>query len=216
MTPPDFVREIRAIITSGINAHHEASAIANTPKRNAREKQRMLRTLRPENKLSALLRVNEAFTQWQDDRKKRTFLFAATATMMLKRASQLSGYTSSELKYLLEPELSGLLAGKRAPSRAECRARRHASIFYHRGNSIDVVSGPAAAALFKRFLAFQKKEQVEDFRGLPANRGVATGIARIIRACKKCISESRRDSCGRDDTPGLRLSHETRRCHCHE
>lgn len=185
MTPPDFVREIRAIFTSGINPRHEAQAIVSTPKRNKAGKARVLATLKPGPKLTALIRVNESFTGWQDARKKRTFLFSATATMLLKRASQLTEYTLGELKYLVEPELSALLAGKRAPTRAECRRRRQSSLFYHRGNSIDVVSGPAASRFFKRFLAFQKSEQVEDFRGLPANRGVATGIARVIKSVQE-------------------------------
>lgn len=179
----DFLKDIKALLASSLDIKNEISRIAGTPLKNKRAKQKLISKLKPTAYLKNLLEISEDFTDWQDQRKKRTFLFTNYASLLLEEIGRRSGHTLGQMKYLARAEVLELLAGREFKS-SELEQRISQTFIYQKGNCYEILSGPAAAKMIADILVKTDHSAIQDFRGLTASIGQVRGRAKIVTSVK--------------------------------
>jgi phosphohistidine swiveling domain-containing protein/predicted transcriptional regulator len=188
LTENDFMREIRAMIKGtghGLDFVKEIERIQSTPKKNKIEKEELIEEINLPKYIRNLLTISEDFTYWQDERKKKTFWMTHYGFRFLQEIARRTGYETEELKYLVYPELVGLLDGNDSVSRAEARARKRGCLFYHKGDKYEVVTDVDAEKFKTEIFDKELNTEVNDFRGMPASRGRVRGKVKVIMSVKE-------------------------------
>lgn len=183
LTVEHFIKETAGIISSKININHEITRIKNTPALSRKAKSKLLARLRPEAYLRNLLEISEDFTYWQDERKKRTFLFTHYASLLLQEIGRRRAYPLSEMKYLTRAEVSQFLHGRQF-SHLILKERSRYLIIYEEGNKYEAASGTQASNLAKYIFKNKNYSDIRDFRGLTACAGKVRGRAKIVTSVK--------------------------------
>ncbi len=184
LSPRDFLSEIKTLLSSSVDLGQEIRRIAGTPLHNRQAKQKLIKRLRLSAYLKNLLKISEDFTYWQDERKKRTFLFTHYASILLEKIGRHYGYTLDEMKYLARAEVLELLAGRKFDHQ-ELRRRAKKMIIYQKGNYYEILSGVKADTVIDKIFKHQDQSHIQDFRGLTASTGKARGSARIVTSVKE-------------------------------
>ena len=183
LTVDNFLEEIRSLLASKIDIKEELRRVANTPARNKKAKQRLIKKLRPSLYLRNLLTISEDFTYWQDERKKRTFLFTNYASLLLEEIGKRYSYSLSEMKYLARAEVLELLSGRKFKNQ-ELKRRAEIMFIYQKGNYFEILSGSQALSIIKNLLENKDHSDIQDFRGLTASTGKVRGRAKIVTSVK--------------------------------
>jgi len=181
----DFAAELKALLTGRVDLAKEIRKIKDAPRRNLIEKKAWLARLEPEGRLRNLLELSEDFTHWQDERKKRTFLFTHYASSVMAEAGRRLGYSLSEMKYLVRPEVISLLDRADKPAKYLLKERVKKTFVYQKGNRYEAVSGPTAAKFINNIFQDKDYSHIQDFRGLTASTGIARGRVRIVKSVKE-------------------------------
>ncbi len=184
LTIDDFIQELKAILTDGQAIRRGLGRIKITPLKHKKEKRALLARLRPSRYLRNLLEISEDFAYWQDERKKRTFLFTHYASQLLEEIGRRYGYRLAEMKYLTRVEVLELLAGRKFPHK-KLSQRAKNMIIYQKGNDYEILSGAAARRAATSILKRKNHSKIQDFRGLTASTGKARGLARIVTSVKE-------------------------------
>ena len=167
---------------SKINIKERISQIVDTPHRNLKEKNKLIKFLKPSKKIKVLLEISEDFTKWQDDRKKQTYWSTHYGSILLDEIRKRFGYSLHEIKYLSPNEVMSLFT-KPLISPAIARSRIKKCLWYQKGmGQYEVVIGKEAITLFKKIVEQKSLKSVNDFRGLSACCGVARGPVTVVKS----------------------------------
>ncbi|MFH1207179.1 MAG: PEP-utilizing enzyme [Patescibacteria group bacterium] len=177
-----WVAELKAVFKSGINIGQQINQIVNTPKNSLREKQLLIKKLKPSKKIRVLLEISEDFTYWQDNRKKMTYWSTHFGSIILKEIGRRFGFTLHEMKYLAPPEVDSLFTKKPFVTPKEARDRWKKCLWLQIGKDKYEVITSDARGMFKKIFEKKSLQAVNDFRGLSANRGVARGPVKIVKS----------------------------------
>lgn len=183
LTAADFLKEVKILLSSRINIEKEINRISGTPRKSRKAKQKLIKKLNLNFYLKNLLEISEDFTRWQDERKKRTFLFTNYASLLLGEIGRRYGYSLPEMKYLARAEVFELLSGRKFRHQ-ELAERAKKMIIYQKGNHYEILSGLAANKVIKNILEKKDHSDIQDFRGLTASTGKARGRAKIVTSVK--------------------------------
>lgn len=175
-----FKKEIKAWKASGKNLNLELKRIADTPKNNQREKNKLLKKYNLSPLLQTLLKISEDFTWWQDERKRATYINIDLGTKILAEVAKRAGYTVEELKHAVPSELVDILI-KHLPTRKELVSRMQ-SVFVVTRDWLYIARGQEMKDIKKAMFGDKKQEQLMDFRGLSASTGRAIGPVKIVKS----------------------------------
>ncbi|MBI5037345.1 MAG: hypothetical protein HZC01_01370 [Candidatus Kerfeldbacteria bacterium] len=179
---PEWINELKAIFKSGFDIVERIRQITTTPRRNLREKKRLMSRLQLPKKIRVLLEISEDFTHWQDSRKLLTYWSTHYGSILLKEIGSRFGRTLHEMKYHAQPEIEALFNGLAIPV-PEIRRRMKFCLWYqHDSNQYEIVTGAPARRLYREILGVSEQKLVNDFRGLSACRGVARGRVCIVKS----------------------------------
>jgi len=184
LSEQNFLQELKSILKSQLNIAEEIKKIQTAPRRNKLKKQDLIKRLQPSSYLVNLLEISEDFTFWQDERKKRTFLYTHYASLLLNEIGRRFGYNLGQMKYLIRAEVIDLMGG-RSFTPSELAERSKLMFIYQRGNHYEIFSAAAAQAIIDYLLKNKDHSNIQDFRGLTACTGKARGIVRIVKSVKE-------------------------------
>lgn len=184
LTIQHFQNELKAVLRSRIDISGEIRKVQGTPSQNRLKKMKLIRQLKPSRYLVNLLKTSEDFTYWQDERKRRTFLYTHYASLLLRELGRHFGYSLEQMKYLTRAEVKGLVAGEHFdPSELEARAKL--AFVYQKGSCYEIKSGQAAQKIINSIFKAQDHSGISDFRGLTASIGKARGRVRLIISARE-------------------------------
>ncbi len=184
LTVKHFQDELKAILQSRVDIKAEIKKIQSAPSQNHLKKRKLMNRLKPNHYLVNLLKISEDFTYWQDERKRRTFLYTHYASWLLQELGRRFGYSLEQMKYLTRAEIGELAGGKRfAPLELEARAKL--SLAYQKGQYYEIKSGASAQKIIDSIFKSQDHSGISDFRGLTASTGKARGRAKLIMSAKE-------------------------------
>lgn len=181
LTVGHFRKEIDAWKKSGKNLKKELKRIKQTPVINRKKKEQLFKEFKFSRLLKTLIKISEDFSWWQDERKKSTYLNIHIGSRILQEIGKRSGYTLEELKYAVAPEIPLIMKSKNR-LKSELRDRRNGSVFLMSREGYKAFTGSTVKEIRRIILGDQKFDQINDFRGLSASTGKATGIVRIIKS----------------------------------
>jgi len=179
-----FQQELRGLFKSRLNIQKEIKKIQGTPGQNKLKKQKLFRKLKPGRYLANLLRISEDFTYWQDERKKRTFLYTHYASLLIKELGRRFGYDLEQMKYLTRAEIGELARGRRF-SAAELAGRAKLMFVYQKGADYEIKFGLAAQKIIDDIFKNRDHSGIDDFRGLTASTGKARGPVKLVMSAKE-------------------------------
>lgn len=179
----DFIEEIKLVLASRVDVKNEIKRLKNNTIINRRQKEKLLKKLKPSKYLKNLLEISEQFTYWQDERKKRTMLFTHVASLLIKEIGCRYGYSLKMMRYLAYAEVNELLDGKKIPI-SELEARAKKMIIYQKGSHYEIISGAKANLVINKIFKITDHSNIQDFRGLTASTGKARGRVKIITSVR--------------------------------
>lgn len=181
-----FIKELAQMVREGLDFDKEINRLVETPKKNSREKEKLMRKLSLPFHLKNLLIISEDFTWWQDERKKKTYWYNHHLSLILKEIAGRYNYTFQEIKYFLYPEIINLFEsnGGNVPTKKDIARRIKYCTWFKRGDNFEQVSGEKAVKLRKEFLKKDTKDTVNDFRGMAASKGRVKGRVKILKSVK--------------------------------
>ena len=129
---------------------------------------------------SELLKVAWLFGQWKDMRKGGSYVGMHYYDLFLQDLARRTGYSKSDLTYLISQEVRGLLFEKRNVSKLVA-ARRRKTFFAVTPEGYFIAEGRATESYFSCVSDVKSgKESVGQLKGVSACRGKASGIVRVI------------------------------------
>lgn len=176
-----FKDELNTWHESGKKLKKELKSIKDTPQKNKKDKEALLKRYQFSELLKNLLKISEDFTWWQDERKRATYLNIDMGSKILHEISNRTGYTMEELKYTSTPELTEILMHGKPPL-DELKQRRKKCVFIWTRDAVVVRCGPEVDVLKKQMLGDLSQDEIQDLRGLAASTGKAIGPARIVKS----------------------------------
>lgn len=178
-----FKKEASKLLTSKVDLAREIKRIEKMPELNRRHKQELLKSLSIKGELKTLLKISEDFTYWQDERKKSTFFMAHYFGLLLQEFCRRTNLALDDIKYLTPGEVSNIFTKR--PSAKEIKTRKKGSVLYWDKSGYEIVSGNKVAAVKKVIAGDGKKDKIDDFRGLSASVGRASGTVKILKSAKE-------------------------------
>ncbi len=180
-----FTKEIKGILRGKVNITKEINRISSTPIKNKISKDKLIKRLKPPRIIRNLITISGNFTDWQDERKRKTYWLTHCLSLIINEIAKRFDYSLHGIKYLVPPEVENLFTKKRKITLAETRARIRKSLFYQKGQNYEILSGNKAEKLRKVILRKKREEVIHDFRGLPACRGKVRGKVKIIKSARE-------------------------------
>lgn len=177
-----FSTELDAVLKAHPNLEADTQKIKATPERNRAAKEALLKEVPLDEELLFLIRTTEHFTRWQDERKRATFFAIHFGSLILGEMGRRIGVPIEELKYLSPREAGRILSEK--PDRGLLQARRKNSVFYWDKEGHEAASGEQADEVKKKILGSLDLGAINDFRGLTACIGRATGKVKVVTSAK--------------------------------
>ena len=181
LTVDDFKKEVKAWKTSGKDLAVELRRLKETPIKNKKIKERLFKKYKLSQFLYTLLKISDDFTWWQDERKKATYLNIHAGCQILAAIAKLTGYMLDELKYASPCEIAGIIK-KKFPKRRELRERMNGSACVATRDEIIFATGKKVARIRQIMFGRKKFVEIDDFRGLTASPGKATGRVKVIKS----------------------------------
>jgi len=175
-----FGQEVDKLFSLGMDLKKEIEKIENTPKINLKKKQDLMKKLKIHSEVFLLMTISEDFTYWQDERKKSTFWSAHYGTLILNEIGKRLGIPEIELKYMSPREVSSVF--KQKPLRAELQQRMANTAFYWDLEGYDCITGSNADMVKKKIIGDITLSDVDDFRGLTASMGKASGMVKVLKS----------------------------------
>lgn len=183
LTVKDFESELEKLFSLDIDIKEEIEKIETTPKINKKKKKELMRKLKIDDELKLLIKISEDFTYWQDERKKSTFWTTHYFSLILKEICRRVKIPVEELKHLSAREVSDIFENK--PDLRVLQERRKNSVFYWDTEGHECLFGKEADAVKKAILGSISLSQIDDFRGLTASMGKATGRVKVVKSAKE-------------------------------
>lgn len=184
LTAEYFEREIQAWLESGRNLLEELERLRTTSKRSLKAKQELFARKQPSSKLAHLIHTTEAFSRWQDERKRATYLCIHVGMTLLREMSSRRTIDANLLKYLVPLEVREWFLFN-SIDRKELEQRRQGSAAIWTQGNVSIVSGTDAQALRTITDAGTDQATGGDIRGLVACSGKAIGRARILLSAEE-------------------------------
>jgi len=178
-----FEDELDKLKPLGHDIKKEIGDIIKTPTVSKQKKEQLMGQLQLDDELKLLIRVSEDFTQWQDERKKATFWTAHYFCLILEEIARRIQVPVNELKYLSPREVSKIFETK--PDRKILQERMKNSVFYWDKEGHEAVHGKDCDHVKDAILGKTDLSDVNDFRGLTASLGVATGKVKVVKSAKE-------------------------------
>ncbi len=175
-----FEKELDKIFSLKINVEEEVKKIKNTPEVNKKKKEELMNILNISDDLKVLIKISEDFTYWQDERKKSTFWTTHYFSLILKEIDKRLNIPIDELKYMSPREVSKIFESK--PIREELQGRKKNGVFYWDKEGHEALYGQDADDVKNEILGSTDLSDVDDFRGLTASMGKATGKVKILKS----------------------------------
>tara|TARA_Y100000310_G_scaffold345831_1_gene470790 strand:+ start:13193 stop:14698 length:1506 start_codon:yes stop_codon:yes gene_type:complete len=175
-----FKKELKAIFESKIDIHQEIKKIEETPQENKKKKQKLMKKLSLDEDLKKLIVISEDFTKWQDDRKRATYWATHYFSIILAEIAKRVGITLGEIKFMSCREVSKLFEEK--PDQKELQARIKNCMYFWDTAGLEAVSGKEAEKVKEEILGSLDLSDVDDFRGLTASPGKATGTVKVLKS----------------------------------
>ncbi len=178
-----FNEELDKIFSINIDVEEEIKKIEETPQVNKNRKAELMKKLTLDDELKLLIKVSEDFTYWQDERKKATFWTAHYATLILEEIGKRVGISADLLKYASPREIAAVF--KKEITQEELTERQKNSVFYWDTEGHECLSGEEAEKVKQTILGTTDLSDVDDFRGLTASMGKATGTVKVLKSAKE-------------------------------
>jgi phosphohistidine swiveling domain-containing protein len=166
-----------------INIEDEIKKIRDTSKLNKKKKKEFMDLLKIDDDLKLLIKVSEDFTYWQDERKKSTLWTTHYFSLILNEISKRTDIPADELKYMTPREVSKIFENK--PTREVLQQRKENGVFYWDKEGHEALYGKDADEIKNKILGSTDLSDVDDFRGLTASMGKATGRVKILKSVKE-------------------------------
>lgn len=183
ITENEFKEEIDKLISMKVDIKDELKKIEGTPKLNKDKKNKLMQELVLDDELKTLIKISEDFTYWQDERKKSTLWTTHYFSLILEEISKRVKIRLNELKYMTPREMSDIFQKK--PDRKELQQREKNGVFYWDEEGHEALYGKDADEVKNKILGSTDLSDVDDFRGLTATMGKATGKVKIIKSAKE-------------------------------
>jgi phosphohistidine swiveling domain-containing protein len=178
-----FKKELDKIFSLNISIGGEIKKIRDTPELNKKKKKEFMDLLKIDDDLKLLIEVSEDFTYWQDERKKSTFWTTHYFSLILDEISKRTDIPADELKYMTPREVSKIFENK--PTREVLQQRKENGVFYWDKEGHEALYGKDADEIKNKILGSTDLSDVNDFRGLTASMGKATGRVKILKSVKE-------------------------------
>ncbi len=179
-----FEEEIARIRSTGTDPTSTLKEIEQIFAETMKKKREYRQKLKINKETSALLGITEAFAHWQDERKKATFFAAHYFTLLLDEVGYRSHLSADLLKYLSPRQINKALKGEF--SAEQLKTRQAGCVYYWDKSGHDVVTGLAAVEKIKtQILGKKDRHAIQDFRGLTACLGKATGKVKVLTSAKE-------------------------------
>lgn len=183
LTVDYFAQEVKNILSSGIDIKKQINDITAGCGANKIKKEKLIKELKLTPELKFLLKTSEKFTHWQDRRKRSTFWSTHYNFLFLRELSRRTGIGAEYLKYASPWEFAPVLRGE--ISEKIFKERQKKSVFFWDKGGHECVSGEETEKIRDKILGHRDLGDVNDFRGLTAAVGVATGPVKIITSVKE-------------------------------
>ncbi|TKJ17948.1 hypothetical protein CEE44_04795 [Candidatus Woesearchaeota archaeon B3_Woes] len=175
-----FEKELDKIFSLNLNIEEEVKRIKDTPKVNRKKKEDLMNLLNISDELKVLIKISEDFTYWQDERKKATFWTTHYFSLILDEIGKRVDIPLDEIKYMSPREVGNIFNKK--PTREELKGRKNNSVFYWDKEGHEALHGKDADDVKNEILGSTDLSDVDDFRGLTASMGKATGKVKILKS----------------------------------
>ncbi|MBS3061295.1 MAG: hypothetical protein J4215_01795 [Candidatus Diapherotrites archaeon] len=176
-----FIREIQEILRQHTDILGHIEKIKNTPIQNRKEKEKLFKKLEIDGTLKALIRLNEDFTYWQDERKKATYWGTHYLGVLLEEIGKRTGYTVDEIKYFTPSEVHHVFEKK--DWHAELAARKKGCVIHWDETRFEVLSGAKYQKFKKDFRGHTDYAHLTELKGLTACLGKVQGtVKRVLSA----------------------------------
>lgn len=173
-----FVREIKEMLTEGVDPSSEIDKILSAPIRHRQDKEQLFRELGIQGRLKDLIHTSEDFTHWQDERKKSTFWATHYFSIILKEIGARVGADIDQLKYMMPFEVCRVFQDG-LPDDIDDRLR--ATGFVWLPDDCEALVGEDVDKLIK-VIENNKNLDVSEVKGLTACMGYAKGRVKICRS----------------------------------
>lgn len=178
-----FNQELDKLLGLKENLETLLSKIENTPAESKKKKSEYWPFVEKDRELVFLLRVSEDFTKWQDDRKKATLWTMHYGSLILSEISNRTGTPLDLIKYMSPREVSFIFESK--PRVKDLEKRRQNGVFYWDKDGHEAVSGRDADKVRDAILKVKDMSDIDDFRGLTACMGKASGKVKVLKSAKE-------------------------------
>lgn len=178
-----FEKEINKILSLKLNISDELKRIMQTPKKNKQKKQDLIKDLKIDSQLKLLLKISEDFTYWQDERKRSTFWTTHYFSLILDEICKRTNLPLYLIKYMTPREVSKIFSNR--PFKSDLLKRKKNSVTFWNTEGHEFLVGNDADIIKKKILGSSDLSDVDDFRGLTACTGKATGKVKIIKSVKE-------------------------------
>ncbi len=175
-----FMKEIKEILSTGLDIDEEIKKISSTPKRNQLVKMELLKKLKVDKYLKTLLTISDDFTWWQDERKKASYWNAHYSTLLLTAIGKRTGFSLHELKYMSPSEIKSVFENP-LPLK-EIRNRMFKCVFCWKGSEFEVITGSEVEKIKHFLLGNQDQSSVTEIAGLSASVGKVVGKVKVCRS----------------------------------
>ncbi len=175
-----FIEELKNIFETDLDIKKEIERVERTPKRNRKNKGKLMKKIELSPEIKTLIRISEDFTYWQDERKKATFWATHYFSKILEEIGKRTGIGLEDIKYMTCREVSRIF--KDNPGKEELKARMEKGAYYWDEEGIDALHSGEADEIIHAVLGSQDLSDVEEFRGLAACTGKATGPVKIVNS----------------------------------
>ena len=186
-----FEKELDKIFSLKIDIEKEVKRIKDTPKINKKKKGELMNLLNISDELKVLIKISEDFTYWQDERKKATFWTTHYFSLILDEIGKRVEIPLDELKYMSPREISNIFESK--PTREELGGRKKNGVFYWDKKGHEALYDKDADDVKNEILGSTDLSDVDDFRGLTASMGKATGKVKVVKSAKEIYKVEKGD-----------------------
>lgn len=173
-----FIREIKEIFVEHDDIIGHIQKIKQTPLANRKTKEKLIKELEIDGLLLALIKLNEEFTFWQDERKKATYWGTHYFSVLLSEIGKRKGYTVDELKYFGPCEVVHAFEDK--DWKPELQARMKGCVFHWDEEHFEVLTGKAFQKFKEEFHGKTDHSHLTELKGLSACLGKVTGKVKLV------------------------------------
>lgn len=178
----DFEEEIASWLKGGADLEEQIKLIEATPTNSRNAKEKVLASL--SEKLKRLIKISEDFTNWQDERKRSTYLSTFVGSEILGEMGRRRGVDLELLKYLVPREVYGWFMDSKVRSE-DLAKRKEKSVVICEEDSYSIYTEDMVEELRDIMLGSPEASDIQDIRGLVACTGRAVGKVKILMSAEE-------------------------------